>query len=341
MRASSRARRRGVRARQPRPASSRRCPPDSSTSASWSNWLASTDATRQSVTAVSVDVRTPAFQVGPLAEHRPGTVLGQLLAVPLHPDDPVQHQVDRGSRLALADQRVARPGPADHRLGRAVHELHGQRPFQGGLDRGDQRGGILVAPRAVLAERRAGPAGVVGQAGLVAQAAVGVVDPVPGERARPGHRGLGGAVGVQGQRQRGPHQRGQPLHVGGVLDRPGHRHPGAAADGLGESHPARPLLGRPLDVGQLDRLEAGVQAGQLEGGGADQPGPGVAGVTDLPVVADLDPGPQRVGEPEFVRRAEFLEVPEFCGRRVIVVAESRVEGQPAGAGDRLRRDPRD
>ena len=127
----------------------------------------------------------PAFEVGSLAEHRPRAVLGEPFAVPLHPDHAVQDEVDRGSRFPWRTSDVTRAGPADDRLGRAVHELHRQRPFQGGLDRGDQRRGVLVAPRAVLAERRAGPAGVVGQAGLVGQVAVGAVDPVPGDALAP------------------------------------------------------------------------------------------------------------------------------------------------------------
>jgi hypothetical protein len=52
-------RRPALRAGQPGPCSSRRCPPDSSSRAERSSSLASTAATRDGVTATSVDVRTP------------------------------------------------------------------------------------------------------------------------------------------------------------------------------------------------------------------------------------------------------------------------------------------
>ena len=64
--------------------------------------------------------------MGPFAEQRARPVLGERFAVPVHPDHPVQDQVDVGSLLALPDQR--RPGghPADDRPGAAVHQLHRQ-----------------------------------------------------------------------------------------------------------------------------------------------------------------------------------------------------------------------
>ena len=225
------------------------------------------------------------------------------------------------------------------RPGGAVHELHGQGLLQRGLDRGHQGRGILVAPRRVPAERHPGPVGVVGQAGLVRQAAVGVVDPVPGELAGPGDRVLGPAVGVQGERQRGPHQRRLPLDEGPPAHRPGHGHGRPAAGGLDEAHPRLTPLGLALDVGQRDRLEGVAQADQLELGHAHQPAAVVAAAGDAAGVVDLDPGPQHVREAEPVRRPQLLDVGEPGGRRVVVVREPGVERRPAGAGDGFGRDP--
>ena len=59
------------------------------------------------------DVDHILYQVRALTEYRPGAVLGQLLPVPVDPDHPVQDQEDLTARITLADQYVARGGPAD------------------------------------------------------------------------------------------------------------------------------------------------------------------------------------------------------------------------------------
>ena len=73
----------------------------------------------------------------------------------------------------------------------------GELAFERGLDRGDERGRVLVAPRRVLAERVAVPFLEVGEAGLGGELAFVVVDPVAGERARAASVALVPAVGVE------------------------------------------------------------------------------------------------------------------------------------------------
>ena len=94
-------------ARQDRSASSRRWPPDSSSSEERSNWPASTAATRQAVTAISEAVRTPPSRWARSPQDRARPVLRQLLAVSLDPDHAVQDQEDIGARLALFGERGA------------------------------------------------------------------------------------------------------------------------------------------------------------------------------------------------------------------------------------------
>src|SRR5947208_3609604 len=136
------------------------------------------------------------------SEYGARPVLREPLAVPVNPDDPVKNQVDAGARLSLADKHLPRLDLAEAWLGRPLHQLHRQRPFQRRLHGGDQRGRILISPGAVPAERLAVPVTEVGQAGLVRDVAVGVVDPVPGEPARPGERELGPARNTLANRNR-------------------------------------------------------------------------------------------------------------------------------------------
>jgi hypothetical protein len=282
-----------------------------------------------------------ALQVRPLPEQRPRPVLGEPLAVMLHPDHPVQDEVDVGAPVTLADQHLPRGQLLNPGLGRAAHELHGQLVLQGGFHRGDQRLGVLVAPRGVGAEGDRHPVAVVGQARLVGQLARVVVDPVAGELARPAHRGLRRAVGVQRERQGGPHQRRLPLDVGLVphLARCGQG--GPAAHGLHEAHPAVAALGVPAQVRQQRVLERVPQPAQPDGGVADETAPAVAALADLTGAVRLDPGPQHIGKTELVRGPQCLDVIDLGGRGVVVVGEPGVEGHPGAPGDRFGGDPGD
>ena len=281
-----------------------------------------------------------AFEVGTLAQHRTGAVLRQPGAVVLDPHHPVQHQVDLAARLALADELRAGVELADPRLGAAVHELHRQGPLQRRLHGGDQGRGVLVTPGGVTAERHAGPVDVVGQAGLVGQLARGIVDPVPREPARARHLVLGVAVGVQGERERCPHQGRLPLHEGWVPHRPGRGQRGPPADRLHEPHPRPAPLWLVLQVRQRHRLEGAAPRAEPDGGGAHQPAAAVAARGDLAGAVHVDPGPQQVREPEPVRRPQPFDVAENRRGWLVVVGESSVEEGPGLPRDRLRRDPR-
>ena len=72
-----------------------------------------------------------------------------------------------------------------------AHDVGGQSAFECGLHRGDQRGRVLVAPRGLLAERRAVPALEVGEPDLLGQDEIVVVDPMPWELARTDDLALG------------------------------------------------------------------------------------------------------------------------------------------------------
>jgi hypothetical protein len=63
-------------------------------------------------------------------------------------------------------------------------------------------------------------------------------------------------------------------------------------------------------------------------------------VDDAPVL-DLHPRPKVVREPKGARGMEPLEVVDDVGRRLVVVADPKLEGELGDAFDRLRRDPRE
>ena len=280
------------------------------------------------------------FEPGTLAQHGTRAILRQPGAVALDPDHSVQHQVDLAARLALADELRAGVELADPRLGTAVHELHRQGPLQRRLHGGDQGRGVLVTPGGAAAERHPGPVDVVGQAGLVRQLARGVVDPVPREPARARHLVLGVAVGMQGERERGPHQGRLPLHEGRVPHRPRRGQPGPPPGRLHEPHPRLAPLWLALQVRQRHRLKGAAQRAEPDGGGAHQAAAAIAARGDLAGAINVDPGPQQVGEPEPVRRTQLLDVAEGRRGRFVVVGESSVEEDPGLPRDGLRRDPR-
>jgi hypothetical protein len=116
-----------------------------------------------------------------------------------------------------------------------------------------------------------------------------------------------------------------------------------------QNHVPRPAhLGRPhsderggadLELGQLDRLEGALHAAEPHRRGAHQAATAVAAPGDDPVVVDLDPGPQNIGETEPVRDSQRLDVAEFAGWPFVVVRESGIKGQPGAALHCFRRDP--
>src|SRR6202011_5432967 len=90
--------------------------------------------------------------------------------------------IDLGPRVALAHQHGAGGDALDARPRRAPHELFGERALEGGLDRSDERVGILVTPGAVTPERLAVPVAEIRQPRLLREPAVSVVHPVARER---------------------------------------------------------------------------------------------------------------------------------------------------------------
>ena len=156
---------------------------------------------------------------------------------------------------SLEEDRAGREA-LDPALAAALHQLRRQGRLERRLDGGDQRLGVLVAPRAVLAERLAVPVLEVGEARLVRERVVGAVDPVPGEATGADQRVLRPSVGVQRQRQRRPHERSLPLHERAPTHPSRRRDPGATAARLDEPDPAVAALGCALNVGELHGLEA-------------------------------------------------------------------------------------
>ena len=144
---------------------------------------ASNMATRQGVTAMLLDVRTPPSRCARSPRRAPGPVLGQTLAAALDAHDPVEDEEDLGAGLSLLEEDGPGGIALDTTLAAALHQLRRQRGLERRLHRGHQRLGVLVAPRAVLAERLAVPVLEVGQARLVRELVVGVVDPVAWEPA--------------------------------------------------------------------------------------------------------------------------------------------------------------
>ena len=70
-----------------------------------------------------------------------------------------------------------------------------------------------------------------------------------------------------------------------------------------------PLTGLRRDVGQADRLERARHRAELDGRRAHQPAAALPEVGDAPLVVDLDPGLEDVGEAEAVGVAQRLAGP--------------------------------
>jgi len=62
---------------------------------------------------------------------------------------------------------------------------------------------------------------------------------------------------------------------------------------------------------------------------------------DVPVVVNVDPRAQMVGEPKPVRRAQRIQVVDLVGRRFVVVGDAHLERQLGHSLHRFGRDPGD
>ena len=144
---------------------------------------ASNMATRHGVTAMLLDVRMPPSRCARSPSSAPGPYSARR-----SPSRSTRTMPSRMSRTSVpGSPSLTSTVPAGKRSMRRLPppciscaESDG---LERGLDGGNQRLGVLVAPRAVFAERLAVPVLEVGQARLVREPVVGVVDPVPGEPA--------------------------------------------------------------------------------------------------------------------------------------------------------------
>ena len=166
-----------------------------------------------------------------------------------------------------------------------------------------------------------------------------VVDPVAGEPAGADERPLGPAVGMQGERERGPGEWSLPLDERCPADAAGGGHPGATTGGLCEAPPTVAALRLVLDVWEGDRLEHVAQAADADRCAPDLATTRVAGVGDPSRPVHLHPGREVVGEAEAVGFPQLVEVPENVGGRLVVVSHSGVEGQARAAHHGFGGDP--
>ena len=127
-----------------------------------------------------------------LADNRTRPDLADVLAVDLRDEHAVEDEVELIAGLALLDEDLADVQLAPGEIGVAAHELARELPFERALRRRDERLGLLVAPRRVLAVRLAIPGLEVDRPGLGGEVPVLVIDPVARERARSHDLVLGG-----------------------------------------------------------------------------------------------------------------------------------------------------
>ena len=191
----------------------------------------------------------------------------------------------------------------------------------------------------MLPERVPVPLLEVGEAGLLGELAGVVVDPVPGERARPRQVEARRAVDADRHAERRPDRRALELHERWVADAPRGRDRRAPARGLHEADRRRRDVRVALELGEADGLERRL----LAEAHCRRPHHRAAGVAVVDDRAALDfyPRAQTVREAEPVGRAQALEVVDHVGRRVVVVRDSHLERQLRHARHSFRRDPRD
>src|SRR5262249_3466976 len=130
-----------------------------------------------------------------------------LLAVDLDSEHAVEEEVEVVPRRALLDQRLSLVELPPRELRIAGEERRRQLAFERALRRRDERLRLRIAPRPVVAVRLARPGLEVDDAALLRERALGVIDPVPRERARPHYLVLDAAVRVERERERRPCRR--------------------------------------------------------------------------------------------------------------------------------------
>ena len=189
-----------------------------------------------------------------------------------------------------------------------------QLALERGLDRGDERRRVLVAPRAVVAERVTVPVLEVDQAGLGGQRAVGSVDPVAGERAGPVELPLGrpsawmvSASVDQAERRVVLHERRLGARGAARARRCGRRRSGRSAPSR-----RRPRA-RPAGRDSATAWNVTDAAPRPTVVDADLAPARVPVAGDRTVVVDLDPRPQVVGEAEAAPLLQSSRSPSTSG----------------------------
>ena len=134
----------------------------------------------------------------------------------------------------------------------------------------------------------------------------------------------------------GAASRGEPCGRGPV----GHAHRQQPAGGLAEPHPAVAGLRVGVEVGQGHGREPDLGGVGGPRGRADLPLAGLAGGDDG-AVADLDEGPELVGQPDPPGGQQRRQVVELVGRRVVVLGGADVESEPLATLDAVQGDPGD
>ncbi len=201
-----------------------------------SSWSASHRSDPQVVTATRVDVRLPPSRCARSPSSAPGPYsASRSPSCSTRSTPSSSRKTSEPSSPCLTSSL-----PAFTRLifglSPPAHHLLGERALQRSLDRGDERLGLLVAPRGVTAEGLAIPVLEVRQPRLVRVLAGVVVDPVARETACALHLALGATVGVNRERERRPDERRLPLHERLAAHAARRRHARAPAVGLHEAH---------------------------------------------------------------------------------------------------------
>src|SRR6266508_4433906 len=279
---------------------------------------------------------------GALAEDRARPDLRDLLAVHHRGEHAVEQQVELIGRLVLLDEPLVLSKLASRQFGSGLQEVAGELALECALGLGHERLRILVAPGRVLAVGLPVPGLEVDRSRLLDEAALAVVDPVAGKRARSHELMVGGAVGPNRERERRPRRRRVDPEERTALHPPRCWEAGAAAHGLDEARFPVTNLGLWLQGLERNSLENKVLGPETEGRRTDETAAFVA-VTDDLAVLDLDPGPELIRLPKAICLAQPLEVAllEPIRRRLVVMADAELERDLGHALDGFRGNPGD
>ena len=166
-------------------------------------WSGAITATRAGVHARRVAFRVPSPTIAPsprIARVRSA----RLLAVDYRSQYSVKQQVELVARISLLDQPLVGLQLPPRKLRLGFEEPTRELALEGALRLGDERLGVLVAPRGVLAVGLSVPGLEVDRPRFVREVSLLVIHPVPREGAGPDELVVGGAIRADRQRQRRP-----------------------------------------------------------------------------------------------------------------------------------------